>query len=561
MSILRFNRTYRHIRRYQQIIRTLVKYGFDDVLEKMRLEYYLRLKSKIWPKRDAVATESISRPQRVRLACEELGTTFIKLGQLLSSRSDLLPAEYVEEFSQLLDNVAPFPFDQAKQIVADELGRPVEECFKWIDPHSISAASIAQVHLATLHNGDQVVVKIQRPGIAATIEEDILILYDLAGLIERYVDENEILDARAVVDEFARTVRQELDFIKEAHNLERFAANFRGDSFLQVPAVLWEFTSPRVLTMERICGTPLTRLDELQLTPEEKRTLAIRGARATLQAVFEFGFFHADPHPANIFILEDLSIALVDFGMVGILDEDTRDILAGLFRGAVEKDVDAIVRAVYGLGSIDYEADTRQLRRDINEMLNRYHGLPLGQLQPTQIIPELFDMMRRNRVRLPADLSFMGKALMVQNALGRQLCPDFDILGLARPYVRKMMMRRFQPQRQWRDLSRLYDDSLELLRALPFELKTILQKARRGQASIRMEHHGLDKLIQEMDRSSNRITFGLIIAALIIGSSIIMQLNQGPLFMGFSVLGLVGYVIAGVLGLWLAIAIMRSGKL
>lgn len=558
MAFIPIHRTYRHIRRYRQIIGTLVKYGFGDVLERMRLEFYFRLRRKL-PGSAAKKIETITRPRRIRMAFEELGPSFIKLGQLLSIRSDLLPPEYVEEFSKLLDDVPSFPAKQAQEIIEKELKANLTDCYKEFDPRPISAASIAQVHRAITKDGKEAVIKIQRPGIESIIEEDILILYDLAHLIEKYVDESQLYNPVGVVDEFARTIRREVDFVREGHSIDRFRKNFRNDPTIYVPEVYWELTTRRVLTMEMIRGTKLNQLGKLVLSKEAKKQLALRGARATLKAVFDFGFFHADPHPANIFILDDLTIAPVDFGIVGTLDDETRDVLAGLLRGVIEKDADKIIRAFFALGAVDADVDVKGLRRDIYEFVDRYHGLPLNQIQPTQTVPELFEIVRRHRVRLPVEFSFIGKVLIFQSATGQELDPDFDIFSISKPYVRKLVMRRFRPQQQLNELFHFYEDSFDLLKTLPFELKQILQKARRSDSGKRVEQQWHEQLTREIDRAGGRIALALIIAALVIGSSMIIQMQKEPFWLGYSILGWVGYALAAMFTFWLVISIFRSG--
>jgi ubiquinone biosynthesis protein len=560
MTLFPINRTYRHLRRYRSIIGTLVKYGFGDVLERMRLEYYIRLRRK-FPGASAKTIETIARPQRIRMVFEELGPTFIKLGQLLSIRADVLPLEYVEEFSKLLDDVPSFPAPKAIEIIEKELNAKIEDCFKEFDPKSISAASIAQVHQAITREGKEVVIKIQRPGIESTIEEDILILYDLAYLIEKYMEESQLYNPVGIVDEFARTIRRELDFIREGHSIDRFRKNFQIDPTVYVPRVYWDLTTRRVLTMEMIRGTKLNQLDRLVLSKQAKKQLALRGARATLKAVFDFGFFHADPHPANIFILDDLTIAPVDFGIVGTLDDETQVVLSTLLRGVIEKDIDNIIRAFYTLGTIDVDVDVKALRRDLYEFVDHYHGLPLNQIQPTQTIPELFEIVRRHRVRLPVEFSFIGKVLIFQSAVGQELDPDFDIFAISKPYVRKLIIRRFRPQQQLHDLFHFYEDAFDFLKTLPFELKQLLQKARRSDSNKKAEQQLLEQIVREVDRSGSRISVGLVIAALVIGSSMIIQSQQQPFWVGVPVLGLVGYALAAILSIWLVISIFRSGRL
>jgi ubiquinone biosynthesis protein len=380
-------------------------------------------------------------------------------------------------------------------------------------------------------------------------------------LIEKYMDESQLYNPVGLVDEFARTIRRELDFIREGHSIDRFRKNFHSDPTIYIPRVHWNLTTRRVLTMEMIRGTKLNQLDRLVLSKQAKKQLALRGARATLKAVFDYGFFHADPHPANIFILDDLTIAPVDFGIVGTLDDETQAVLSTLLRGVIEKDVDNIIRAFYTLGTIEFDVDIKGLRRDLYEFVDRYHGLPLNQIQPTQTIPELFEIVRRHRVRLPVEFSFIGKVLIFQSAMGQELDPDFDIFSISKPYVHKLVMRRFRPQQQLHDLFNFYEDSFDFLKTLPFELKQLLQKARRSDSTKRTEQQLLEQIAREVDRSGSRIAVGLIIAALVIGSSMIIQSQQQPFWLGVPVLGWIGYALAAMLSFWLVISIFRSGRL
>jgi len=505
--------------------------------------------------------EGRSRPERLRLAFEELGPTFVKLGQLLSLRPDLVPPEYATELSKLQDEAAPFPSAQAKRIIEGGLGCPLEELFAEFDEEPLAAASLAQVHRALLRDGTEVVLKVQRPGIRDVIRADLIILEDLAGVIARYVPESEPYDPVGTVREFAKTLRRELDFVREGRNMEVFRRNFSGDETIYIPRIFWELTTSEVLTMERIVGIKVTDLEALERAGLDRRQIALNGAKAILKQVFEHGFFHADPHPGNILVLKDNVIAPLDFGMVGRLDRPLQEAIGELLVGIVRKDIERIVRALRELGGLDEGGDLWAFRTDLGDFIDRYYKIPLYRLDVARLLDEAMALVREHRVRLPAGLVMMGKALVIEEGVGRVLYPQFDMITLARPYVRHIVFRRLVSQRELRDWGVVLEEAGRLLKELPEELRSIMGKIRRGELRAQFEHLGLDRLILELDRASNRISFAMIIAALIVGSSLVMQIEVGPRLFGLPLFGLLGFGFAAVLGFWLVIAILRSGRL
>ncbi|MBL7075294.1 2-polyprenylphenol 6-hydroxylase [candidate division KSB1 bacterium] len=561
MQITKFTKTYRHLKRYRQILMILVKYGFDDVINRLKIEYYIKLGKKVIPRLKERDLEKVTRAQRVRLAFEELGPTFVKLGQMLSVRPDLIPEDFINEFKKLQDEVPPFPVQQAREVIQAQLGAPVEQLFDSFVEEPLAAASIAQVHRAVIENGEQVVVKIQRPNIQKVIETDLSILFDLAVLVERRIPESELYNPVAIVEEFAKTIRRELDFIQEGRNIDRFRRNFAGDDTIYVPKVYWELATDRVLTMEYIDGIKASEIEKLEAAGLDRKIIAVNGAQAILKQVFEHGFFHADPHPGNIFVLENNVIAPLDYGMMGRLDDEMREEVGNLLSGIVHKDADRIISAFRHIGIIEDVSDVRALRRDILDFLDRYYQVPLNQINIGIVINEAMEIVRRHRIKIPSDLTLMGKALATEEGIGRELDPDFDMISLAKPYVQEIMVRKLDPRRYLKDYASTLDEFNRLFKILPLEIRAIITKIKKGELSIKFEHRGLDHLISELDKSSNRLSFSMIIAALIIGSSLIVQLDKGPLVFGFPAIGIVGYLIAAVLGLWLIIAIMRSAKL
>ncbi|MFQ6118043.1 MAG: ABC1 kinase family protein, partial [Candidatus Bipolaricaulia bacterium] len=530
MRLTRLPRAYFSLRRYRQILTVFIKYGFGDLLGTLKVRH--PLVGRFPHLRTLKELEGLTRPERLRLAFEELGPTFVKLGQLLSLRPDLIPPEYSKELAKLQDEAAPFPSAQAKRIIEGQLGRPLEELFSEFDEEPLAAASLAQVHPARLQDGREAVVKVQRPAIRETIRADLIILEDLAAFIARYVPESELYDPVGAVREFSKTLKRELDFVREGRNMEVFRRNFSDDETIHIPKVYWELTAPEVLTMERIVGIKVTDLEGIEEAGLDKRQIALNGANAILKQVFEHGFFHADPHPGNILVLKNNVIAPLDFGMVGRLDRPLQEAIGELLVGIVRKDVERIVRALRELGSLDEGVDLWAFRTDLGDFIDRYYKIPLYRLDVAQLLDEAMALVREHRVRLPAGLVMMGKALVIEEGVGRVLYPELDMITLARPYVRRLVFRRLVPQQELRDWAVVLEEVNRFLKELPAELRAIMKKIRRGELRAQFEHLGLDRLILELDRASNRISFALIIAALIVGSSLVMQLEIGPQLFG-----------------------------
>jgi ubiquinone biosynthesis protein len=560
MRIPRLDKSYRNLRRYRQIVGVLVKYGFAEVVHRMNLVPYLQMGRRIIRKEPSETFE-LSAAARLRLALEELGPTFIKLGQVLSTRSVLIPAEFAEELAQLQDRVTPLPFEQIRPTVEEELGGSLSEKFQWFDEHAIASASLAQVHRAHTLDGREVVVKVQRPEIERLIRTDMDILLDFAQLLERHIPESHQFNPEGLVHELARSILRELNFTYEGQHIERFARNFADHDEVYVPTVFWDLTTRRVLTTEYVDGIKISESEALRQAGLDLKKVAQVGAKFILKQIFEDGFFHADPHPGNLFIRPGPVIVPVDFGMMGRLDAELMDELSDLLIGVIRKDIELIIRVLVELGSFPADQDSRPLRLEISEFLDRYYGLPLRQLDLKTILSEVWDVVRRFQLRVPPNLMLLMKTLGTYDDLGRKLDPDFDLLGVTRPYVRRLLVRRLDPGVLAYESMKTLRDTYKLLRVLPREMELLVRKFRRGQMGVELRHVGLERLIQEIDRTSNRIAFSLIIAALIVGSSLILSLETGPVFLGYPLFGLLGFLFAAILGIWLVIAILRSGRL
>lgn len=562
LTFSRINRNIRSIRRYRNILGILIKYGFGHVVEQLNINYYLELGRKIVTLGSAPKEiERLTQPERLRLAMEELGPTFIKLGQILSTRPDVLPHAYVEEFGKLQDTVPSIPLTEILQQVEAELGAPATEFFAEFSSIPLAAASIAQVHRGRLLSGEEVVIKVRRPGIEGTIETDLDILAGLAYLVERHIPNAGILDPEGVVKEFRRTLKREMDFTREGRTIDRFAANFANDPTVYTPKVYWDYTSQRVLTMEYVDGVKISQLYDQQESAYDPQAVAANGATAILKQVLVHGLFHGDPHPGNLFVLSNNRVCFIDFGMVGRLDDDLKFLLVDLLRGVLQRDVDRIIALLLYSNDLSDEVDLKGLKRDLSEFIDTYYELDLREINAGKLLTEFVEILTSYRIRFNPDLMLLAKSLITIEGIGRQLDPEFNMIGHLRPFMEKIVRDRVNPAALSKELLRVTQSYGALAKSLPRDIKEFINRVNRNKFKIDLEHRGLEKLITDLDKSSNRISFSMLIAALIIGSSLIMQTNKGPMLFGFPVLGFLGYSIAAFLGLWLAIAILRSGRL
>ena len=559
---LRLDRTVRHLRRYRHILAVLIKYGFKDVADTIGSRLAARLGSRMAPRRVKPAGDGRSRPQRVRLAMEELGPTFIKLGQLLSTRPDLVPVEYVEELERLQDACPPEKFERIQEQIEAELEAPLEELFPTFDRQPIAAASIAQVHRAVTAEGDEVAVKVRRPEIVQTIRTELEILEELASLLAAALPKEEPLDPERMVAEFAAAVSKEVNLDNERRNLLRFRQNFADDETVHVPAVFERYCSAGVLTMEFIHGVkprPVDRLKDAGLEPE---LLAQRGANFVLKQIFDHGVFHADPHPGNFLIIEGNVLAPLDFGQVARLGSHQQQLLGEMVLAIVDRDAERMIRGLTRADLLDELTDVDALERDVEDVLETYADLPLKDIPLSEALGRVFELIRRHRVRPPAEFTLMLKSLMTIESLALSLDSEFRIIESLRPYATRLQLRQFDPRRLAKGLRNAVRDAGELAGRLPEDVNAILGKFRRGQFQIRVHHEHLENLATMLDRSSNRISFALIIAALLVASS--MLVGQAGTLLGLvrlQTLGVLGYVAAAIMGIWLLVGIVRSRRL
>ena len=554
-------RTYRHLNRYRQILTVLFKYGFGDLVDVLKIEQYLEIGLQMISRKRREQVERLTRSERVRMALEELGPTFIKLGQVLSTRPDLIPVEFVEELSKLQDHVPPFAYAEVAQIIESELGAAPGDVFQHFDETPRGAASIGQVHRARLKDGEEVVVKVQRPGIRKTIEVDLEIMLHLASLMERHLEEFQVNRPVRIVEEFARTLEKEIDYTIEASHIERFARQFIDDATVYVPKVFRETTTERVLTMEYIDGVKASEIDRIKEEGLDRKIITARGADLILKQVFDHGFFHADPHPGNIFVLPGNVLCYLDFGMMGSIDRQTREDFADLVHSVTRRDESRAMQALLTLTRYNEEPDTRLLARDLSDFMGQHLYKPLKDLQMEKLLHQLMELISRHRLQIPPDLFLMMKALAIVEGVGLSLDPDFEMINQAAPFIQRVKMEQFHPKRVASDILRSGTELVRLIQEIPGELRELLRQMKRGKVKMEFEHRGLEPMLATHDRTSNRIAFSIVIAALIVGSALIVLSKTPPFLFGIPVIGIIGFVTAGVLGVWLLIAILSKGRL
>jgi ubiquinone biosynthesis protein len=554
-------RTYRHLNRYRQILAVLFKYGFGDLIETLKIEQYIEIGLQMISRKRRERLEKLTRAERIRMTLEELGPTYIKLGQVLSTRPDLVSVDFVTEFAKLQDEVPAVGYKAIQQTIESELNHPMEVLFKQFDPDPLGSASIGQVHRALLHNGDEVAVKVQRPGIDHIVEVDLEIMLHLATLAENHVEELSFHRPIKIVEEFARSIEKEMDYTLEAASMERVAGQFLGDPSVYVPKVYRDTSTKRVLTIEYIDGIKVSDIDELCNAGYDCPLITQRGADVLLKQIFTYGFFHADPHPGNVFVLPGSVICLLDFGMMGAVDRSTREIFVALVDAIIRRDEHRTAQILMRLTDWEDEPNMGQLEKDVADFLAHHLYRPLKEIQLARLLQHLLELATKHRMRIPPDIFLMLKALAQVESVASNLDPNFDMIQKATPFITQIKMARLAPGRLAGDAVRLIEQSYEFLTDFPKDLLELSRSLRQKRLSFNLILKDLDKMLVTHDQISNRISFSIIIAALIIGSALIVISNMPPLFYGISVIGLAGFLTAGFLGVWLLVAIIKKGRL
>ncbi len=598
MKILNLNRKLRSARRLPEILSVFARHGFGHIISQIlnrgrttRFSLTRGLARKVkedidpyerkwWDFRRSKKAASdassgagtsglLSVPERMRLAFEELGPTFVKLGQILSTRVDLLSEivgqeealEWITELRKLQQHTQPFPFSAVRKTIEQEFQKPLEEVFLTFEKQPFAAASIAQVHYATLssqYGQEPVVVKVQRPRVASLIQTDLNLLMELAERLERHSPESHLFKPTELVREFSRSLRKEIDFTMEAANTDTFYHTFATSKQVKIPKVYWEFTNRRVLTLERIDGISIDEIEQLEEQGFDRAQLAETVVELFYAQVLNNGLFHADPHPGNVFVLEDGRIGLVDFGMVGRISGDMSRHICTWFGAVLTRDVDTVVRCYIRMGILDDETDVASLKLEMNDFLERYLNMPADRHRIGDMIHEVFHASLRHQIHVPPAFLMLSKTVATVESVVMKLAPNFNIVKFSQPYVAQFLFQNWSSDRWARQFSDSVEDFTELARDMPLQLHQILQKLQRGTLKFGLDLLSLEVVLKAFDRGINRIAFSLIIASLIIGSSFILQ--NVTLWEWKFFLGIMGYVTATFFGFGLVISILRSGR-
>ncbi|MHB1419908.1 MAG: ABC1 kinase family protein [Bacillota bacterium] len=555
---------YKNRARYKEILSTVARHGFAYWLETSRLRRFFYRCWGIIPGAAAkpLAVRATSPlPVRVRMLLEDLGPTFIKLGQLLSIRPDLIPPDFAEEFSQLQDRAHSFGSEEVRKQCREIWGNDPEKILPFFDYRPLACASVAQVHRATLPSGEHAVVKIQRPGLAKLVERDLAILKDLKGRLKLSLL-GKVCDVDEVLEIFSRQMRRELDFVSEGLSIESFREMFEAESTVVIPKVYWAYTGKQVLTMEYIRGSTVQQVEECCLPEKTRHIWAETVLQAVLVPFFKTGIFHGDPHPGNVLLLEENRVALVDFGIIGRLDHEFRRQVAALLLALAERDVEAVVEATLKIGRrVTRVIDRGRLYEDMAELMDRVGGINQGNLTFGDLIKGMIDISIEHGLKMPGSFFILGRAVSAAENIARRLCPEVNMLAVVRPLAVNYLKHRLQPRLEAEQIYRQTAELAGMLVSIPRDIAQILEKLARGDLTTIYVHKGLEPLYQTLDVSSARMAISLIVVAMMGGSALIIHAGTKPLMGGVSVFGMAGFVLASILGTWMVVGMLRQGKL
>lgn len=549
-------RLLRNLRRSREIVTVLVNYGFDDLVDQLGLRRYLRWGRRLMFWKRSEPEVKLTRAKRIRLALESLGVTFIKFGQVVSTRPDLVPRDIIRELSKLQERVPSFPSETAIKIVERELEGSIDTLFASFDPQPLAAGSLGQVHRARLHDGTELVVKIKRPEIDRVIVQDLSLMFELATMIERHFPDAEVFDPVGLVNQFSRTIHRELQFTREARSTDEFYRLFQDDATLYVPKIYWDLTQGDIITMEFINGYRIDDENELKNLPISGHEVAANGARIFMKMTFEFGIFHADPHPGNFRVLPDGSLCFIDYGMVGVLEEERRDLLIDLLLNVAKKDTSRLVDVVLKIGKPKKAVDHQLLRADLRDFIGNYYGLSLDQISVGAMLTDFINILAIHRIRCPVDIMLLIRALITLEGVATKIAPDLNIAQEMEPYIYKISSERYHPRAI---VNRIWTETCSLSKVmhdLPEQIGRTLGKLSDDEFRIHLEHQGIEHLTTELDRSGNRLTIGMVMSALILASSVTILADNTLVFISIPI-----FMLSSLLGIWLIYGVFRSGRL
>ena len=550
----------RHLARYRRIAEVLARHGFGAVLTQLGLDERLNIPRRLL-RRGVEESDRIPPAVRLRLALEELGPTFIKLGQIASTRPEILPPSVLAELSNLQDNVPPDPWDPILPVIEAELGRPLPEAFAAFDPTPIASASLAQVYPALLPDGTHVVVKVQRPAVERLVETDLQILNEIAHLVRERLPGFAPFDPVELAEEFAIALREELDYRREGRNADRFRENFADEDFLYVPRVYWEYTTRRLMVQERLRGIKIDNLAALDAAGLDRERLALNASRLIIKEVLEDGFFHADPHPGNMLILPNEAIGLIDFGTVGFLDERDKANLIRLYIAIIQFDATAAVNQLIRMGIADPSVDEIGLERDLRRLLRRYKGLPLKDISASELLAEIQPIIYEYRLRVPSDYWLLIKTLVIMEGVGKHIAPDFDVFEVSGPYVRRFLIQLALPTRWGPEALRGLGNWAGFINDLPGQTSRLVNRIERGQLEIGIRDPATDNLTRQINRVANRVIQAILLGSLTIGLALLLPTLDLTWPWGLLTwIAVLGFAAVIVLTFWLLWSIWRSGR-
>ena len=556
MSILRP----RHLRRYRKIAEVLARHGFGAVVAELGLESTLRFPARLFG-RDQIPDTPRSAATHLREALEELGPTFIKLGQIASTRPEILPPAFIEELSKLQDDVPASPWDDVLRVLVDELGAPVEDVFLAFDPTPIASASLAQVHAAMLPDRTQVVVKVQRPDIEHVIETDLAIILDIARLAHERLSWTRAYDPVGLAEEFGIALRYELDYKREASNADRFRDNFSTEEHLYVPKVYWRFTTKRLLVQELIQGIKVDDIEGLDAAGHDRDVIALNAARFVIKEVLEDGYFHADPHPGNMLIMPGEVIGLMDYGTVGYLNSTDRAHLVRLYIAVIRFDVESITEQLIRMRIASPSVDQYGLQRDLRRLLRKYYGLPLKEISANELLAEIQPIIYEYRLQVPSDYWLLLKTLVMMEGVGKKLAPDFDVFAVSAPYVRRFLVQLASPSFWGPALLRSTGGWLDLLIDFPRQSARIMEKVDRGELEFKVQVPTMEYTTKQMNQMANRLILAILVGTLTVALALLIpSLDLTWPWKLPTWLIVIGFVLMVMLSLWLIWSMLRSNR-
>ncbi|AXV37616.1 MAG: protein kinase [Methanobacterium sp. BRmetb2] len=537
--------------RLNEIIRLFAKYKFHNLLGESKL------KGSFWrglfKRYDADIDLDASAPERLRMVFEELGPTFVKLGQMLSTRPDLVGHKMADEFAKLQDDAKPFDFKIVKSTIEKELGKPLDLLFSNFNSEPVAAASIGQVHRAFLIDGTEVAIKIQRPGIQEIVDKDLVIMHHMAGLINKTIPSMRIFNIPVIVDEFEKSITKEMDYQLEARNTQNFGANFANDEGIYVPRIFSDYSTSLVLTMEFMHGNKMVNVLD---NPDgfDDKLLAKRVAKSYFKQILEDGFFHADPHPGNMYVLENNVLCYIDFGMMGHIDNEFMANLGELFMHAIDYNADAVINQLIYMHIIDQTVDRQLLKRDIMDVFDRYYGASLQEMRLGNIMKDLaIPLIYKYQTHIPPEFTLIIRSVSLIEGVAYSLDPEFDATNVLKPMVKKILLKKISPENIVEFFKENMFELEHLVKNLPRHVNLLMGKIEESEIKIKYSEEFSDNL----ERISNKIVVAIIIAALLLGSSWIIQIDKGPMIFEMPILGFLGFAASGILGLGLIIYIVR----